>query len=196
MFVAPSDALAPSCDQYSDFDLQPSGTLVCLTPSPLLSGLTNIFASLGCSFSAVAPEHLEEVPTDATLVICEAELYQARRNELEALEVPVVVFATDSDTDDSHAVVLSAAAPTPEVLGVLQSFLEIDHPLTQQPSLSPREREILALAGMGKSNPEIAAECYVSTATVKTHLLRTYRKLGVADRAAAVYRALKLGLIT
>ncbi|MEV6073641.1 response regulator transcription factor [Streptomyces sp. NPDC052069] len=53
-------------------------------------------------------------------------------------------------------------------------------------SLSGREREVLALVARGTTNREIAAELFISEATVKTHLTHVYAKLGAKDRAAAV----------
>jgi ATP/maltotriose-dependent transcriptional regulator MalT len=47
----------------------------------------------------------------------------------------------------------------------------------------------------GHSNREIGAALFVSEATVKTHLLHLFEKLGVPDRTAAVTRALELGLV-
>ena len=61
------------------------------------------------------------------------------------------------------------------------------------PPLSPREREVLATVAQGLSNAEIGARLYVSEATVKTHLLRAYAKLGVDSRAAAVAEAMRRG---
>ena len=52
--------------------------------------------------------------------------------------------------------------------------------------LSPREREVLALVAQGATNREAARRLFISEATVKTHLLHIYAKLGVSDRAAAV----------
>ena len=54
------------------------------------------------------------------------------------------------------------------------------------PSLTPREAEVLALVGDGKSNPEIAAALFVSVATVKTHINAIFAKLAVRDRAQAI----------
>jgi DNA-binding CsgD family transcriptional regulator len=48
----------------------------------------------------------------------------------------------------------------------------------------------------GSSNRETAARLFISEATVKTHLLRLYAKLGVNDRAAAVAVAYDRGLLT
>ncbi len=53
-------------------------------------------------------------------------------------------------------------------------------------ALSAREREVLALVAKGTSNRAIAAELFISEATVKTHLTHVFAKLGAKDRAAAV----------
>jgi DNA-binding CsgD family transcriptional regulator len=53
-------------------------------------------------------------------------------------------------------------------------------------TLSPREQEVLRELAQGKTNREIADALWVSEDTVKSHLRRTYRKLGVGTRAEAV----------
>jgi DNA-binding NarL/FixJ family response regulator len=58
-----------------------------------------------------------------------------------------------------------------------------------QPTLTPRELDILAQLAKGLGNREIARQLFISEATVKTHLGRVYAKLGVDTRAAAVARA-------
>ena len=63
------------------------------------------------------------------------------------------------------------------------------------PALSPREREVLVLVAEGRSNPDIARSLYIGEATVKTHLLHVFEKLGVNDRTRAVTRAMELGLL-
>src|SRR6266508_135340 len=62
-------------------------------------------------------------------------------------------------------------------------------------ALSSRELEILAAVARGLSNKDIGRQLYVSEATVKTHLLRIFGKLGVDDRTAAVTVALERGII-
>jgi DNA-binding NarL/FixJ family response regulator len=62
-------------------------------------------------------------------------------------------------------------------------------------ALSPRELEILGAVARGLSNKDIGRQLYVSEATVKTHLLRVFGKLGVDDRTAAVTVALGRGII-
>jgi len=61
--------------------------------------------------------------------------------------------------------------------------------------LSKRELEVLALIAKGATNREAAAKLFISEATVKTHLLHLYAKLGVSDRAAAVATAFARGLL-
>jgi ATP/maltotriose-dependent transcriptional regulator MalT len=62
--------------------------------------------------------------------------------------------------------------------------------------LSQRELEVLGLVAGGSTNKEAAARLFISEATVKTHLLHIYAKLGVSDRAAAVAQAYNRGLLT
>ena len=63
-------------------------------------------------------------------------------------------------------------------------------------SLSEREIEVLALVARGASNKEIGRALHISEATVKSHLIHIFGKLGVADRTAAVAEAARRGLIT
>ncbi len=64
-------------------------------------------------------------------------------------------------------------------------------PVGELPRLSPREREILSLLTDGCSNEEIADQLDCAAATVKTHLLHLFRKLGVRDRVSAAVWALR-----
>lgn len=56
---------------------------------------------------------------------------------------------------------------------------------------SPRESEILRLLVGGATSRQVAQRLYLSEATVKTHLNRLYKKLGVNDRSAAVAQAMR-----
>jgi DNA-binding NarL/FixJ family response regulator len=62
-------------------------------------------------------------------------------------------------------------------------------------TLSGREVEVLAQVAVGKTNAQIGQLLHISEATVKTHLLRAFNKLGVSDRTAAVTTAMSLGLM-
>jgi DNA-binding NarL/FixJ family response regulator len=61
--------------------------------------------------------------------------------------------------------------------------------------LSQRELDVLGLIAQGCTNREAASRLFISEATVKTHLLHAYAKLGVRDRAAAVATAFTRGLL-
>ncbi|MFB7941140.1 response regulator [Streptomyces sp. NPDC127049] len=85
--------------------------------------------------------------------------------------------------------VLSPAVATRLVSAVRRPAEPVDD------TLSAREREILVLVARGTSNREIAAELFISEATVKTHLTHIYAKLAVKDRAAAVAAGYDRGIL-
>jgi DNA-binding NarL/FixJ family response regulator len=62
-------------------------------------------------------------------------------------------------------------------------------------ALTSREIEVLELVAKGSSNADVAARLFISEATVKTHLLHIFGKLGVDDRTAAVVSAMERGII-
>ena len=70
-------------------------------------------------------------------------------------------------------------------------------PTSEQPAppLSEREREVLDLIAAGSTNREIAERLYLSPHTVKEHTSALYRKLGARNRAEAVQRAQRVGLL-
>jgi DNA-binding NarL/FixJ family response regulator len=63
-------------------------------------------------------------------------------------------------------------------------------------NLSTREIEVLQLVARGTSNKEIGKQLHISTATVKTHLIHIFDKLGVKDRTSAVTVALERRILT
>lgn len=67
-------------------------------------------------------------------------------------------------------------------------------PPSSFPDLTEREREILGLIALGKSNAEIAQELVLSPKTVSNHVSNIFSKLQVVDRAQAVLRARQAGL--
>jgi len=84
------------------------------------------------------------------------------------------------------------AALAPSVATRLMSRVRAPEPEL----LSQREFEVLQLVAAGTTSREAAARLFISEATVKTHLLHIYAKLGVSDRAAAVAEAFNRGLLT
>ncbi|MEU8200074.1 response regulator transcription factor [Streptosporangium sp. NPDC049046] len=80
---------------------------------------------------------------------------------------------------------------SPSVAGVLAHRVRTP----RQRVLSRRETEVLGLITRGATNREVAAKLFITEATVKTHLLHIFAKLGVNDRAAAVAAAYETGLL-
>ena len=64
-----------------------------------------------------------------------------------------------------------------------------------RPLISKREEEVLRLMATGVSIPEAARQLYISVKTVKNHLSSIYQKLDSHDRAQAVLKAVRMGLI-
>jgi LuxR family transcriptional regulator, maltose regulon positive regulatory protein len=103
-------------------------------------------------------------------------------------EGPVVArlvrrWAEASDTVEAERFAVELGAPRRR----LSASSELIDPL------SARERDVLRFLPSRLTSKEIAAECYMSVNTVKAHLKRIYRKLGVSTRAEAVERATMLG---
>jgi DNA-binding NarL/FixJ family response regulator len=131
-------------------------------------------------------------------------------------EVRVLVLTTfDTDSDVLPAIEAGATgyllkdAPRDELIRAVRSAYRGESVLSPSvagrlmgrvrgPSggaLSEREREVLVLIAEGNTNREAARRLFVSEATIKTHLLHIYDKLGVRDRAAAVGEAYKRRLL-
>jgi len=85
------------------------------------------------------------------------------------------------------------AVLAPAVASRLMGRVRTPEPEAEAPS--QRELEVLGLVASGHTNKEAAARLFISEATVKTHLLHIYSKLGVGDRAAAVAEAFRRGLL-
>jgi len=136
--------------------------------------------------------------------------------ELRAADLtrPRILVLTTYDTDrDIHAAIdagadgyLLKATPRTELVDAVlraaagqsvlapsaaRSLVERNRTAT----LTERELQVLSAIARGGTNQEVARELLVSEATVKTHLLHVYPKLGVRDRAAAVRVAFQRGLL-
>jgi DNA-binding NarL/FixJ family response regulator len=139
--------------------------------------------------------------------------------ELSARKIPArVLVLTTYDTDSYVLPAIEAGAtgyllkdaPRAELLRAVRAAADghavlapsvatrlISRVRAPQPELlSQREFEVLELVAAGTTSREAAARLFISEATVKTHLLHIYAKLGVSDRAAAVAEAFNRGLLT
>lgn len=98
----------------------------------------------------------------------------------------------DTRRDDLLRAVRDVAAGRPVLAPqALRALSQRGH----ENALTPRELEVLRLVAAGGTNRAAADRLFVSEATVKTHLLRLYAKLGVRDRAAAVRAGYERGLL-
>ena len=129
---------------------------------------------------------------------------------------PKVLVVTNYDTDADILGAIEAGAvgyllkdaPPTELLAAVRSAAEGDSTLspivadrlmtrvrTPRTSLTPRELEVLKLVAAGSSNREIGHSLMLSEATVKSHLVHIYDKLGVRSRTSAVAAAREQGML-
>jgi DNA-binding NarL/FixJ family response regulator len=102
----------------------------------------------------------------------------------------------DAPRDELLRAVRSAAAGETVLSPTVASRLLDQVRQPPKETVSQRELEVLQLVSAGATNREVAERLFISEATVKTHLLHIYAKLGVNDRAAAVGAAFERGLLT
>ena len=112
--------------------------------------------------------------------------YDTQADVVTAVEAGAMGYLLkDAPEDELHDAVVRAArrerALSPQVANVLAERV-----MRPDEALSPREIELLRQVQTGASNKEIASALFISQATVKTHLIHIYSKLGVDNRTAAV----------
>lgn len=105
----------------------------------------------------------------------------------EALRAGAVGYMLkDCDPHDLIAAVRSAAdGHAPLDPRVARALLPSAEPLDPAAGLSPRELDVLLLVAQGLANKQIATRLGISERTVKGHLGRVFREIGVADRTSA-----------
>jgi two-component system nitrate/nitrite response regulator NarL len=108
--------------------------------------------------------------------------------------VPKVVSSAEI-CDAIVAVARGRTVVRPEIQDGLVDEIRLRRDRGDDPLLTAREVQILRLAADGFSNAEIGNELHLSTATVKTHMQHAFEKLEVSDRAAAVAKAIRRGLV-
>jgi DNA-binding NarL/FixJ family response regulator len=100
----------------------------------------------------------------------------------------------DAPPDELAEAVRTAAAGVSALAPAVAQRL-MDRMRTPQTALSRRETEVLELVADGLSNADISNRLFLSQATVKSHLVHIFDKLGVDSRTAAVTTAREHGLI-
>ncbi|HAT1131630.1 LuxR C-terminal-related transcriptional regulator [Corynebacterium striatum] len=151
---------------------------------------------------------------EGTRVMGGAEATAAIRSSMSTPPKVLVVTNYDTDADILGAIEAGAVgyllkdAPPHELLAAVRSAADGDSALspivadrlmtrvrTPRTSLTPRELEVLKLVAAGASNREIGQDLMLSEATVKSHLVHIYDKLGVRSRTSAVAAAREQGVL-
>ncbi len=122
--------------------------------------------------------------------------YESDRDILRAIEAGAGGYLLKDASPQELADAVRAAARGETVLAPsVASTLVRQVRRPAPPALSTREAEVLRLVARGLTNADIGKALFISEATVKTHLLRAFNKLDVADRTAAVTTAMEHGLL-
>lgn len=154
---------------------------------------------------------VDDMPDQVDVVVCDIQMPQvdgiaATRRVVERGGPPVLILTTydteadivaaveagalgyllkDAPEDDLHAAIVATASGkrtlAPDVAAQLAERV-----VRPREALSGREIEILKALATGASNKQLAQGLFISEATVKTHLIHIYQKLGVDNRTAAV----------
>ncbi|WP_328843589.1 response regulator transcription factor [Streptomyces sp. NBC_00258] len=163
-----------------------------LTPDVVLMDLRFAGTNRGIDGVEAVRRLASEAPGTPVVMLTS---YSGRAEVVRALEAGARGYVLKAGPpEDLFRAVRSAAVGgmglAPEVVGDL-----VGQVVSPVPELTQREREVVRLMADGHSNRSIADSLYLSEATVKTHLVRIYRKLGVDNRAAAVSEAVRRGLL-
>ncbi|MBB3177477.1 LuxR C-terminal-related transcriptional regulator [Variovorax sp. Sphag1AA] len=122
-------------------------------------------------------------------------------------EVPIAVYSASPSADMEEACIeagadtyieksASSAELTAALRGLLMADTEAEEPVTAANNkLSKRQTQLIAMLDQGMSNRDIATELDISEHTVKVHLWRLFRRLGVKSRTQALHHARTNGLL-
>ena len=138
--------------------------------------------------------HLLRVAPATKVVIVTT--YETDTDILRAVEAGAAGYLLKGSSRDDLVQAVKAAARGETVLTPSLAPKLFRARVVEPPALSDREREVLQLVSQGLTNADIGRRLFISEATVKTHLLRTFKKLAVSDRTAAVITALERGLLS
>jgi DNA-binding NarL/FixJ family response regulator len=134
----------------------------------------------------------QQHPRTAVLVLT---TYAGNADILRAVEAGATGYLLKDTPRDELIAAIRAVVRGAVILAPVATRLLQEKRLRAGEALSARELEILSLVARGASNKETAQQLHISEATVKTHLIHIFGKLGVADRTAAVTAALERGLL-
>lgn len=119
--------------------------------------------------------------------------YETDADILRAVEAGATGYLLKDTPRDALVRGIRAAAQGQTVLAPTVATRLVGSVRASAERLTPREAEVLGLVAEGCSNAEAARRLFIGEATVKTHLLRAFAKLGVDDRTGAVTEARRRG---
>ena len=122
--------------------------------------------------------------------------YETDTDILRAVEAGATGYLLKDTPRDQLVAGLRAAARGESALSPSVARRLVQQLRGGEERLTAREQEVLALVARGLSNAAIGRELFITEATVKTHLLRAFAKLGVDDRTRAVTVAIERGILT
>ena len=143
---------------------------------------------------AIATGHIQsQQPGTAVLILT---TYDTNSDILRAIEAGATGYLLkDTPRDELFAAIRSVAQGKAVLAPTVATRLLRQRKTLAGEVLSARELEVLSLVARGASNKEVARSLFLSEATVKSHLIHLFGKLGVTDRTAAVTVALQHGLL-
>ena len=135
----------------------------------------------------------EESPHVNVLVLT---TYDSDADILRAIEAGATGYLLkDTPREELFRAIRAAARGEPVLAPSVTARLMQRAQTPAKTALSGREIEVLELVARGESNKELARELHLSEATVKSHLIHIFEKLGVTDRTAAVTVAIEKGIL-
>lgn len=143
---------------------------------------------------AAIQEIRKDSPLSQILVLT---TYDSDADIVRAVEAGAVGYLLkDAPRDELFLAVRRGAAGETALSPRIAARLMARMRASRDSTLSSRELGVLELVALGKANQAIALELGISVATVKTHLVHIFDKLGVEDRTSAVTVALERGIIS
>ena len=122
--------------------------------------------------------------------------YESDSDILPAVEVGATGYLLkDAPREELFQAIRAAAQGKPVLTSAIAARLMERMRSPTVEALTSREIDVLKLVAKGLHNKQIASQLHITEATVKSHLIRTYGKLGVEDRTAAVTKALEQGIL-